>query len=140
MKTSATGFTLIELMIVVAILGIMTSIALPYYSDYLNLAKNKAVHANLDEAIRYTRNQISLHVQDPQSITVASLLNSLNNTGIHNPCQPAFPAFIDAATIPQNSRCFVTLQLDPVSKSILIKGYDADGMPSTITSNIIHIE
>lgn len=39
MKKFQTGFTIVELMIVVAVIGVLASIAMPIYSDYVNRGK-----------------------------------------------------------------------------------------------------
>ena len=49
MKAIQKGFTLIELMIVVAIVGILAAIALPAYQDYIARAKMTEPLAKLDE-------------------------------------------------------------------------------------------
>jgi len=55
MKKTQQGFTLIELMIVVAIIAILAAIAIPAYNQYIKEARMAKVTDHYDEATRVIR-------------------------------------------------------------------------------------
>ena len=84
MKKLQKGFTLIELMIVVAIIGILAAIAIPAYQDY-------TVRAKVTEG---------LSLADSAKTTVAEGFKSGDMAGATAAAQPGTDAFRQPSTSP----------------------------------------
>lgn len=103
-KTNNKGFSLIELIIVIAIMAVLVAIIAPNLTKYLGSSKKQTDNKNLDEVVSQVKNCISDASVNEIGITTGDI--TLNGTGSTVTASPAdsFTALICKALKGTNTK------------------------------------
>ncbi|MBD3609892.1 MAG: prepilin-type N-terminal cleavage/methylation domain-containing protein [Gammaproteobacteria bacterium] len=94
---SQSGFTLMELMIVAAVLAVLMMAAVPIYQDYVNTARANTHIDNFDEAKRLVAAECAKSLAGGVEVNIVTELNDGNPASKRAVGNENQPAFVDGA-------------------------------------------
>jgi type IV pilus assembly protein PilA len=126
MKRVQQGFTLIELMIVVAIIGILAAVALPAYQDYTTRSKVSEMVVMADPA-KVAVSETASSLGDVASVTATPSGTTSGNSGYQF---PGATNYVSAVAIAQGG----TITVTPTTKLLSLLG-GGTGILAFVPSN-----
>jgi len=101
------GFTLIELMIVVAIIGVLAAIAIPAYQGYIKKSKISTVRTNFDAAVNLVKNELAKGLTGDTEI-IDDAVASLNDGNKKAPFDNGAAGFASGAAAGANGQIVIS--------------------------------